>query len=151
MARASWGIPGRSVRRLAGGLVVVGDRLASAARRNAGTMPAAGALPGILVPDAVNFSVTDLDGASLSPDFVQRLDQALAALDAQEPVLHLWHTRREPLDAVRDAVLQGLRARGQLMHVCPAGEFLPLLHTLNTLIADSLRGAPVPAAQPLGQ
>lgn len=93
---------------------------------------------------------TDPDGECLSPDFAQRLDQALAALGAQAPVLHLWHAWRQPLDAARDAVLQALRERGHRTHVCAAAEFLPLLQTLNTLIADSLRGAPLPTAQQVG-
>ncbi|MBM3386527.1 MAG: hypothetical protein FJY36_02490 [Betaproteobacteria bacterium] len=92
----------------------------------------------------------DSDGACLSPDGALRLNQALAALDAQARVLHLWHPWRQALDAARDAVLQTLRERGERTQVYGAGDLLPLLHTLNTLIADSLRAAPLPTAQQLG-
>lgn len=68
----------------------------------------------------------------------------MAALGPQAPVLQLWHAWRAPLDAAREAALQHLRARGQRTRLCASGEFLPLLQTLNTLIADSLRGAPLP-------
>jgi hypothetical protein len=65
-------------------------------------------------------------------------------------VLHLWHAWRDPLEAARDAVLQSLRTRGQRAQLCPVADFLPLLQAINALIADSLRGAPLPAAQQVG-
>lgn len=91
-----------------------------------------------------NDLMTSAAGGCLTPEFVQKLH---AEPSEQVPVLHLWHRREDVLEKARDALLEQLRLRGLRAQRCEPESVLPLVQTLNTWMADSLRAAPLPDAQ----